>query len=177
VSVPPSSQTGANVDRDDSAFLSALKAGDERVFDELVERWSGMMLRLALAHVESRAIAEEVVQDAWLTVLRSLDRFEHRSTFRTWVLGIVVNLARSRARAERRSVTLSSEPVGRVVEQTRFLSSNHPRWPHHWAVEPAPWRTPEQELLAGEARNEPTHHQHSYLSLIFMSVRGLQAQG
>jgi RNA polymerase sigma-70 factor (ECF subfamily) len=68
----------------------------------LVERWIGMMLRLALSHVDNRAVAEEVVQDAWLIVLRSLDRYERRSTFRTWALGIVVNLARSRARAERR---------------------------------------------------------------------------
>jgi RNA polymerase sigma-70 factor (ECF subfamily) len=141
-----------NITQDDDALLRALKAGDEHLFNELVERWSGMMLRLALAHIENRAIAEEVVQDAWLTVLRSLDRFERRSAFRTWVLGIVVNLARSRARAERRSVGLTSEPVCPTVEPRRFLPADHPRWPHHWAVEPAAWRTPEQELLAGETR-------------------------
>jgi RNA polymerase sigma-70 factor (ECF subfamily) len=111
-----------------------------------------MMLRLALPHVESRAIAEEVVQEAWLTVLRSLDRFEGRSSLRTWVLGIVVNVARSRARAERRAVELASEPAGPVIESTRFLPQDHPRWPQHWAIEPAAWRTPEQELLAGETR-------------------------
>jgi RNA polymerase sigma-70 factor, ECF subfamily len=132
--------------------VRALREGDERVFSGLVECWSGVMLRLALAHVESRAIAEEVVQDAWLTVLRSLDRFEHRSALRTWVLGIVVNLARSRARAERRLVPLPSESGDPVVDPTRFLAADHPRWPHHWAVEPAPWRTPEEELLAGETR-------------------------
>ena len=109
------------------------------------------MLRLALSRVESRAVAEEVVQDAWLTVLRSLDRYERRSAFRTWVLGIVVNLARSRARAERRAVVRSSEPEP-PVDPARFLPATHPRWPHHWAVEPAAWRTPEDELLAGETR-------------------------
>lgn len=138
------------IDRDDAALLQALQKGDEQVFKQLVERWSGMMLRLALAHVESRAIAEEVVQDAWLTVLRSLDRFEFRSTFRTWVLGIVVNLARSRARAERRSIALSAASAP-VVDPARFLPADHPRWPDHWAVEPSAWRTPEDELLAGEA--------------------------
>src|SRR5688572_32849855 len=109
-----------------------------------------MMLRLALSHVEGRAVAEEVVQDAWLTVLRSLDRFERRSSLRTWVVGIVVNLARSRARAERRSVPFSDDGPEASVDGARFLPANHPRWPHHWAVEPAPWPTPEDDLLAGE---------------------------
>jgi RNA polymerase sigma-70 factor (ECF subfamily) len=95
--------------------------------------------------------AEEVVQDAWLTVLRSLDRYERRSTFRTWVLGIVVNLARSRAGAERRAVPLSSE-LAQSVDGDRFLLATHPQWPHHWAVEPTAWRTPEDELLARETR-------------------------
>jgi RNA polymerase sigma-70 factor (ECF subfamily) len=136
---------------DDDALISGLQTGDERAFNEVVEKWSGMMLRLALTHVESRAIAEEVVQDASLAVLRSLDRFERRSSLRTWVLGIVVNCARSRARRERRAVTRLSESAP-VVEPVRFLPPDHPRWPHHWAVEPAQWRTPEAELLAGETR-------------------------
>lgn len=108
------------------------------------------MLRLALSHVDSRAVAEEVVQDAWLTVLRSLDRFERRSALRTWVLGIVVNLARSRGRTERRSTPFPEETGEPAVDATRFLAAGHPRWPHHWAVEPVPWSTPEDELLAGE---------------------------
>jgi RNA polymerase sigma-70 factor, ECF subfamily len=139
------------LDYDDEALVRALKGGEEQVFNELVEGWSGIMLRLALAHVESHAIAEEVVQDAWLTMLRSLDRFERRSSLRTWVLGIVVNCARSRARAERRSVPRSSDPTP-VVDPIRFLPANHPRWPHHWAAEPAAWRTPEADLLAAETR-------------------------
>jgi RNA polymerase sigma-70 factor, ECF subfamily len=141
----------SDLDRDDEAILRALREGDERVFSELVDRWRRMMLRLALSRVESRAVAEEVVQDAWLTVLRSLDGYERRSTFRTWVLGIVVNLARSRARAERRAIPLSPdwEPS---VDQARFLPATHPRWPHHWAIEPVAWRTPEDQLLASETR-------------------------
>jgi RNA polymerase sigma-70 factor (ECF subfamily) len=141
----------SDLDRDDEAILRALREGDEQVFGELVDRWSQMMLRLALSRVESRAVAEEVVQDAWLTVLRSLDRYERRSTVRTWVLGIVVNLARSRARAERRAIPLPSdwEPS---VDQARFLPATHPRWPHHWAIEPAAWHTPEDQLLASETR-------------------------
>jgi RNA polymerase sigma-70 factor (ECF subfamily) len=141
----------ADPDRDDDALLGALRNGDERVFSDLVDRWSHMMLRLALSRVDSRAVAEDVVQDAWLTVLKSLDRYEGRSTLRTWVLGIVVNLARSRARAERRAVPVPSESAP-SVDPARFLPADHPRWPHHWAVEPAAWRTPEDELLAGETR-------------------------
>jgi RNA polymerase sigma-70 factor (ECF subfamily) len=142
----------ASVECDDDALLEALSRGEERAFTELVERWSGMMLRLALSHLDNHADAEEVVQDAWLTVLRSLDRFERRSALRTWVLGILVNLARSRARAERRSIPLPSDPGGPAVDPTRFLPANHPRWPHHWATEPSPWLTPEDELLAVETR-------------------------
>jgi RNA polymerase sigma-70 factor (ECF subfamily) len=146
----------SDLDRDDEGILRALREGNEQVFSELVDRWSQMMLRLALSRVESRAVAEEVVQDAWLTVLRSLDRYERRSTFRTWVLGIVVNLARSRARAERREVPLSPESAPSVA-QARFLPATHPRWPHHWAIEPVAWRTPEDELLAGETRKIILH--------------------
>lgn len=110
------------------------------------------MLRVAMAHIANHAIAEEVVQEAWLTVLRSLDRFERRSTLRTWVLGIVVNIARARFRVERRLVPLQSDDDGPTVEPSRFLPADHPRWPHHWAIEPVPWRTPEDDLLARETR-------------------------
>jgi RNA polymerase sigma-70 factor (ECF subfamily) len=137
---------------DDAAVLDALRRGDERVFAELVGRWSSVMLRMALAHIDNRAIAEEVVQDAWLTVLRSIDRFEGRSALRTWVIGIVVNIARSRARAERRTVALDAADAEPSVERARFLPLEHPRWPRHWAVEPLPWPTPEENMLAVETR-------------------------
>jgi RNA polymerase sigma-70 factor (ECF subfamily) len=141
-----------HVDPGDDAVVRALQDRDEQVFSELVESWSGIMLRLALAHVESRAIAEEIVQDAWLTVLRSLGRFERRSSLGTWVLGIVVNLARSRARAEQRSIALDPDSGTPVVDPSRFLPPDHARWPHHWAAEPILWRTPEEHLLAEETR-------------------------
>lgn len=136
----------------DEALLKSLREGDERVFGALVERWGGVMLRLALARVESRAVAEDVVQDAWLTVLRSLDRFEGRSALRTWVLGIVINLARSRVRARRREMPLPAELEDCSVPPDRFLPVDHARWPRHWAVRPVQWLTPEDDLLAGETR-------------------------
>jgi RNA polymerase sigma-70 factor (ECF subfamily) len=165
---------------DDVALVTALRSGDEQVFCQLVDHWGGMMLRLALTHVANRAVAEEVVQEAWLTVLRSLDRFERRSALRTWVLGIVVNVARSRARVERRSVPLEAELAGASVDPARFLPADHPRWPHHWAAEPIAWRTPEEDLLAGETRRimlqaidalPPTQHD----VLILRDVEGVGA--
>ena len=137
---------------DDAALIEGLGRGDEAVFCHLVDQWSGMMLRVARTQVASRASAEDVVQDAWLTVIRSLDRFERRSTLRTWVIGIVVNLARARARAERRMAQPVDEAETTAVDAARFLPADHPRWPRHWATEPAPWRTPEDELLAAETR-------------------------
>lgn len=142
----------AGIHLEDDAVLSALRQGDERVFVEVVQKWGGVMLRVAVAHLGNRASAEEIVQEAWLTVLRTLDRFERRSSLRTWVIGIVVNLARSRARKERRSVPLPEDASDTSVDPARFLPANHPRWPHHWAVEPLPWPTPEETLLAGETR-------------------------
>ena len=141
-----------SVDRNDEALITALKRGDEHAFGDLVGRWSSAMLRVALAHIANHALAEEVVQEAWLTMLRSLDRFEGRSSLRTWVLGIVVNIARARDRVERRLVPLPSEETGATIQPSRFLPADHPRWPHHWAIEPMPWKTPEEDLLAEETR-------------------------
>lgn len=140
------------IDLDDDAVLAALKRGDERVFVDVVQGWSGVMMRAAVAHLGNRALAEEVVQEAWLTVLRTLDRFERRSSLRTWIIGIVINLSRSRARAERRTVPLPANLNETSVDPARFLPADHPRWPHHWAIEPIPWPTPEETLLAGETR-------------------------
>jgi RNA polymerase sigma-70 factor (ECF subfamily) len=136
----------------DAERLTALQDGDERTFADLVEEWSGAMLRLALVHVQSRAVAEEVVQEAWLIVLRDLHRFEGRSALRTWVLGIVVNVARSRARAERRVIPVGAEPGTPAVDPARFIPPSDPSWADHWALGPVRWPAPEEALLAGEAR-------------------------
>ena len=104
------------------------------------------MLKLAGVYVANPATAEEAVQDAWMVVLRSLDRFEGRSTLTTWIFGIVVNIARKRGLREARSRPFSSfaeagnEPV---MEPERFQTA-HDRWPGHWAIAPLPW--PEHAL-------------------------------
>jgi RNA polymerase sigma-70 factor (ECF subfamily) len=109
------------------------------------------MLRLALIYAGNRAVAEEVVQEAWMTVLLGVRGFEGRSALRTWVLGVVVNVARSRARAERRSVPVAA-PGEPSIDPARFRPSNSADWPDHWLLGPVPWPAPEEALLAGEAR-------------------------
>lgn len=139
----------------DDVLLRRLRDGDEATFARLVDAWSPIMLRMALVHVRSRAVAEEVVQEAWLTMLGALSRYERRSSLRTWVLGIVINLARARARAERRCFPFTDAPPGDdegVPRPDRFRPADAAEWPDHWAVGPTPWPTPEQELLAGETR-------------------------
>jgi RNA polymerase sigma-70 factor, ECF subfamily len=152
MSASPSGPPGEAIGAGDAALVEALQRGDEAVFRDLVERWGGVMLRVALVHVTSFAVAEEVVQEAWLIVLRDLDRFERRSAFRTWVLGIVANVARTRARAERRAVPVAIDAGEDAVDPSRFRSPDAAQWPDHWAVGPTPWAVPEDELLAGEAR-------------------------
>ena len=144
-------KSSASRRRDDVALVEALLARDEQTFAELVERWGGIMLRLALVYATSRAVAEEVVQEAWLVVLRDLSRFERRCALRTWVLGIVVNLARARARAERRAIPRGADLDEPAVDRWRFEPAGR-RWPNHWSIPPTPWLIPEEALLAAETR-------------------------
>src|SRR5919199_3049447 len=107
----------------DEELLARLRAGDEAAFMDLVDRYGPLMLRIALSHVSSRAVAEEVVQESWLGVLKGLDRFEGRSSLKTWILRIVANQARTRGEHERRSVPLSAlSPEGEepAVDPSRF---------------------------------------------------------
>ena len=142
---------------EDLRTVEALRAGDERVFRELIERYTASMIRVALMYVRTRPVAEEVVQDTWIGVLGSLPRFEGRSSLRTWIFRILANQARTRARREARSVPFSSlagpGDDGPTVDPDRFLGADHPAFPGHWASPPRSWEgTPEQELLAGETR-------------------------
>ena len=137
----------------DEAVLDALRNGDERVFGELMERWGSVMLRLALAHVDSRAVAEEVVQEAWLGVLNGIDRFEGRSSLKTWIMRIVVNIAISRGEREARSVPFSSfasEGDEPAVDPERFRDAGE-GFPGHWRAYPGNWASlPDDALLGRE---------------------------
>jgi RNA polymerase sigma-70 factor (ECF subfamily) len=140
----------------DLALVTALRAGDETAFMMLVERYQPSMVRIARMYVSSLAVAEEVAQEAWLGVLTGLDRFEGRSSLRTWIFRILVNTAKTRGQRESRSVPFSSlsEPDPRdeaSVEPDRFLSQAHPQFPGHWAEPPSGWESvPEDRLLSRE---------------------------
>src|ERR687886_1700503 len=89
-------------------LVKRLRAGDEAAFEALVQRHYGTMLAVARTYVKTRAVAEEVVQEAWLGVLKGIDRFEGRSSLRTWITRIVVNIAISKGEREARSIPFSS---------------------------------------------------------------------
>jgi RNA polymerase sigma-70 factor, ECF subfamily len=131
--------------RADAAVVAALRAGDEQAFAMVVRELHASLLRVALVYVPTRAIAEEVVQETWLGVLRGLDRFEGRSSLKTWIYRIVANVARTRAVREARSAPFSSfgdEEGEPSVDPERFLPNGA------WESPPEPWRS----LLQSEAR-------------------------
>jgi RNA polymerase sigma-70 factor, ECF subfamily len=141
---------------DDRATIDALRRGDEAALRALMDRYGATMLRVALPFVRSRAVAEEVVQETWLGLTRSLDRFEGRSSLKTWLFRILVNTAMTHGRKERRSLPFSAlaaaDPDAPSVDPDRFLPPDHDRFPGHWALPPARWETPEEGLLSGETR-------------------------
>jgi RNA polymerase sigma-70 factor, ECF subfamily len=138
----------------DAALLAALRAGDESAFVTLVTRYHASLRRVARAYVSTDAVAEEVVQETWLAVIDGLDRFEQRSTLKTWLFHILTNRAKTRGVRERRSVPFASlrpaddEPA---VAPERFQGDGD-KWPGHWAAPPRPWEDPERRLAALEAR-------------------------
>ncbi len=141
---------------EDAAFLQALRNGDETAFAALVDRYHAPLLRLAMAFVSSKAVAEEVVQETWIGVLEGLGRFEGRSSLKTWIFRILTNQAKTRGVRESRSVPFSS--LGRdeddrsepSVDPSRFQASGY--WVDHWASPPNSWdeETPERLLLSKE---------------------------
>jgi RNA polymerase sigma-70 factor (ECF subfamily) len=141
---------------DDAALVRALRSGDEGSFAAAVDTYSPALLRLAMTFVRTRDLAEEAVQETWLSVMRGIDRFEGRSSFKSWLFTILRNTAIKRAERERHSMPMSSlvadEHDGPVLDPDRFLPADHPEWPGHWAIGPTAWPLPEERLMATEAR-------------------------
>jgi RNA polymerase sigma-70 factor, ECF subfamily len=153
-----------NAAQEELELLARLRAGDERAFEELVDRCHGTMIAVAQAHVRTRASAEEVVQEAWLGVIRGLDRFEGRSSLKTWILRIVVNTAKTRGVREARSVPLTALQGDGVpaVEPRRFRGPDDP-YPGGWKVFPANWHQLPEETL----------HQREVLAVVVAAIRAL----
>jgi RNA polymerase sigma-70 factor, ECF subfamily len=144
----------ASASGDDVELVRRLRRGDEDAFMSLVERLQPMMLRVARMYVSSQAVAEEVVQEAWLGVLQGIDRFESRSSLRTWILRIVSNIARTRGRREGRSVPFASlagdDLDAPAFDPDRFLRARD-EWAGHWSTLPTDWRgLPETRLTSSE---------------------------
>jgi RNA polymerase sigma-70 factor (ECF subfamily) len=134
----------------DAAVVARLRAGDESAFAQIVDGWSGGMLRLARSFVSTDASAAEVVQDTWLAVVEGLDQFEGRAALRTWVYRILVNQAKRRGVRDRRTVpfaSLAPDDYGPTVDPGRFQGPEGD-YPGHWREDPEAW--PEQVALSRE---------------------------
>ena len=148
-------QPAASPDRGDGALVASLRAGDEAAFMTIVERYHGQLIRVALMYVSNRDIAEDVVQETWLGVLKGLERFEGRSSLKTWIFRILANIAKTRGVREARSVPFSAlahdEASGddAAVDPSRFHTSGEAAGA--WLLAPAHWEElPESSLTSAE---------------------------
>jgi RNA polymerase sigma-70 factor (ECF subfamily) len=119
-------------------LVDRLRAGDESAFVALIELYQPRMIRLAEMTVGSRAVAEEVTQDTWLAVVRGVERFEGRSSLKTWLFHILLNRARSSAGREIRA----GRPEQEVVD--RFDASGA------WINPPEPWSDRADDRVVAE---------------------------
>ena len=141
----------------DRVLVVALRDGDEEAFSWLLERYHAPLHRTARLYVATDAQADEVVQETWVAVLRGIDRFEQRSSLKTWLYRILMNIARTRGVKEARTIPFSSA-VGAMddgaeptFDPDRFRPPEDPEWPGHWASFPNDWEhQPESRLLASE---------------------------
>ena len=140
----------------DGELLSRLRDGDEQAFRALVTRYNATLLRVARLHVRDGQAAEEVVQETWLAVVYGLERFEERSSLKTWLFRILTNRAKTRGERESRTVPFSAIAAADVaeaepsVDPDRFQGPDD-RYPGGWAAPPVNWDTlPAQQLISNE---------------------------
>jgi RNA polymerase sigma-70 factor, ECF subfamily len=138
---------------DETALITALRDGDEAAFAQLVDQHAPSMLRVARGYVPSREIAEEVVQETWIALLKGVNRFEGRSSLRTWLFAVMINIAKARGVRERRDADAGiAAYTGGTVDPARFREAGDP-YPGHWkqGEEPSPFpETPEGSVLGNE---------------------------
>ena len=138
---------------DEEALLTALRQGNEAAFVQLVDQHSASMLRVARGYVPSREIAEEVVQETWIALLKGIDNFEGRSSLRTWLFTVMINIAKTRGVRERRDTDAAiSAHTGGTVDPARFREAGD-EWAGHWKDGEVPSAfpdTPEGSVLGSE---------------------------
>lgn len=138
---------------DEAALVAALKAGDEAAFAGLVDRHTPSMLRVARGYVRTHELAEEVVQEAWIGLLKGIGNFEGRSSLRTWLFTILINTAKARGVRERRNSDVEILAfTGGTVDPARFRGDDD-AYPGHWLPDevPSPFPdTPEGSVLGSE---------------------------
>ena len=137
---------------DDAVLVKAIAARDPDAFTYLLDRYHSSLVRLACQYVPSRAVADEVVQETWLAVIQGIDRFEQRSSLRTWLFKILVNIARSHGVKESRSIPFASTELldhERAVDPHRFVRFAL-RGRGGWKQPPRQWSDPEQRALDAE---------------------------
>lgn len=142
---------------DEEAVVEALRAGDEAAFHDLYERHHRALWRVARGYARSDAVADEVVQETWLGVIKGIQGFEGRSSLKTWIFRILLNVARTRGAREARSVpfaALADDGDENPVPEDRFFPARHERFAGHWRLGPAPWGIPDERALATEMRTE-----------------------
>ncbi len=149
------SAQSADFRKDDLDLIEQLRSRNEAAFTALLERYGASLMRLALAHVSDRSVAEEVTQETWLAVLEGIDRFESRSSLKTWIFKILTNKAKTRGVRERRHMSVSpldlnDEYEEPAVDSSQFRSTGH--WADYWDACPQQWveEGPEAELLKKE---------------------------
>jgi RNA polymerase sigma-70 factor, ECF subfamily len=138
---------------DESGLIAALRDGDQTAFAQLVDRHTPSMLRVARGYVPSHEIAEEVVQETWIALVKGIDGFESRSSLRTWLFSVMINIAKRRGARERRDTDAAiAAYTGGTVDPARFRGSDDP-YPGHWRPDdvPSPFPdTPEGSVLGHE---------------------------
>jgi RNA polymerase sigma-70 factor (ECF subfamily) len=139
---------------DDTMLVQALRRGDESAFSWLLDTYHRPLHRTAVSFVGSGATADEVVQETWLAVITGIDRFEGRSSLKTWIYRILMNIARTRGAREARSVPFSSAGADAEGGEPTFSPDRfHQRGfaAGHWSVPPEPWdELSDDRLLAEE---------------------------
>ena len=141
-------------------LIKQLRRGDEQSFELLVTQYHPSLVRLANIYVNDPSLAEEVAQETWIAVLKGLDRFEGRSSLKTWIFTILTNRAKTRAQREKRTIAFSTledpdylEPGEASVDPERFRPPDSPEWAGHWLFKPTSWEiSPESSLLSREFR-------------------------